>query len=409
MKNKALLRLVLCLACSFAFNAVADTILMANSRTLTGTVIQTNGDDVLILTKNAAFNFSKASIKGIKPDAGTTSLPDAGRLPDLQRAVSFLSKQAWATSLTPIPATVIDKGILRNVPYSSFRCGGDYELNIYGDLEHPAAIEIGVYRKLLDDDSAKANCAAFIASLLGESADKNVLQELDLKKDLKSRDGMTFEITPPTDEDSYNGWWISVYSEKQLNLARASDDELQQISVAKSQILKQSKVESDDDSWSANDLKQARTPQKTKISFTDKSGNLIKDVEVVRVIDGVSLMWSSMSEDGGSVKSGMVRLEDLPENLRVKFGYDPAKTKAADDLAQANKERWQKEAQATQAAQSAQQVAEAALPQYSSPYNGSSYSSGSSYSGGGRVYVHGYYRKNGTYVNSYTRSAPRRR
>lgn len=412
MKNKSLLRLVLCFVCSSAFgvgNLSADTILMPNNRTLSGTAIQTNGDDVLILTKHAAFNFSKNSIKGIKPDAEKMDASASGRLPDFQKAISFLSKQSWAVNLTPIPATVIDKGIFRNVPYSSFRCGGDYEVNIYGDLESPSAIEIGLYRKLLADDSAKANCVAFVASLLSESADKDILRNLDLKKDLKSRDGVTFEITPPTDEDSYNGWWISVYSEKQLNLARASDDDLQQISVAKSQILKQSSNTSDDDSWSADDLKQARTPRKARISFTDKSGNLMKDVEVVRVVDGVSLIWSDMSKDGQNLRSGAVRLEDLPEDLRAKFGYDPTKTKTADDLAKADKDRWHQEAQTTQAAQSAQQLSQVALPQYVTPSLGNNYSSDSGYSGGGRVYVHGYTRKNGTYVNSYTRSSPHRR
>ena len=150
MTNKFSVVLVLACLCGF-LPASADTIVMLNNHVLTGTTIQTNDDDVLILTRYAAFNFSKASIKGILPESADASFSSTNRLPDFQKAVLFLSQQPWATNLTPIPATVIDKGILRNVPYTSFHCGSDYEVNIYGDLEHPAGIEIGVYRKLLTD------------------------------------------------------------------------------------------------------------------------------------------------------------------------------------------------------------------------------------------------------------------
>ena len=149
-----------------------------------------------------------------------------------------MSQQTWATNIIPIAATVIDKGILRNVPYTSLRCAGNYEVNIYGDLDNPAGIEIGVYQKLINNTEAKNNCINFISALLGQSSDKKVIQALDLKKDLITRDGLTFEITPPTAEDSYNGWWISVYSEKQLNLARASDDDMNLISIAQSDAVK---------------------------------------------------------------------------------------------------------------------------------------------------------------------------
>jgi len=270
--------------------AFGDTLIFSNGRALSGTVIQTNGDDLLVLTSHASFNFSKTSIKEIKTEpTEAVESSNASRLPDFKKAVFFLSKQSWAAKLTPIPATVVDKGILRNVPYTSFRCGGDYEVNIYGDLENPSGIEIGMYHKLLDDASAS-------------------------------------------------------------------------------------------------------------------SGDLISNAEVVRVIDGVSLVWRN-----GPTSGGMVKLADLPEDLRIRFGYDPVKTQAADKLEKENREHWHQEAQV--AAQAAQ-VSQAAAAQYTpSSYFSPGYSDYSSgdYSGGGSVYVHGYFRSNGTYVNAYTRSSPHRR
>ena len=391
---------ILMLACLCGLlTASADTVVMSNNRTMEGTAIQTNDDDVLILTPYAAFNFSKASIKEIKAElAAPAETSSTNRLPDFQKAILFLSKQPWATNLTPIPATVIDKGILRNVPYNSFHCGGDYEVNVYGDLESPAGIEIGVYRKLANDRSAKDNCVRFIIGLLGRPADKEVVQELDLNKDLKIRDELTFEITPTNADDAYNGWWISVYAEKQLDLARASDNDMKLISMTQADAAKDARQSKDSASWSADDLKQARPADTATITFINSSGVVIKNAEIVRVIDGVSLIWRN-----GPTSGGMVRLADLPENLRVRFGYDEAKTKAADELAKADKAALQQQIQA--AAEAAQAVS---APSDSSSYGDSGFSGGN-YSGGGSVYVHGYTRSNGTYVNAYTRSYPHSR
>ena len=379
------------------FNACADTLVMFDDATISGTVLQTNGGQILLLTDYAAYNFSKASIKEIQKGP-VPNFSATNRLPNFRKLVAFLSEQPWATNLMPIPATVIDKGILKNVPYSSFRCGQDYEANVYGDLDRPAGIEIGVYRKLLDDDSANSNCLKFITDLLGQPTDRGIVQVLDRSKDLVIRDGLTFEITPPTDEDAYGGWWISVYSEQKLDLARASDKELSNISITKADAVKS---ENGNTEWSQNELKLARHPSFGKITFRSKSGRLVEDADVVRINDGVSLVWE---KDGGS-QGGVVRLENLSEDLQKQFGYDRDKTTAADE-----KQR-QQELQRAQNMAAYSQTAQS-QPSTSSSYNDysgySGYSGSGSYSGSGRVYVHGYTRRDGTYVNSYTRSYPHR-
>jgi len=108
----------------------------------------------------------------------------------------------------------------------------------------------------------------------------------------------------------------------------------------------------------------------------------------VRVVDGAYLIW----RQGAS--GGMVKLRDLPEDLRTRFGYDPSK---AAEVYSAYEE---KRALAT-AAQIIPRATSSDVRAYSSDV--------STPSSGGRVYVRGYTRKDGTYVAPYTRSAPRRR
>lgn len=381
--------------------ARADTIILSTGRTLTGTAVRTNGDDVLLVMDYGAFNFSRASIKEIQTEQiEAAEIHNTNRLAIFKTVLLMLARQPWASDLRPIPATVIDKGMLRNVPYQSFRCGDDYEVNIYGDLAHPAGIEAGVYRKLVGDDSAKSNCVNFLAGVLGNSTDRDIVSRLDMGKDLKSRDGITFEITPPSAEDAYMGWWVSVYSERELNLARASDEELKNISVPKAEVAKRTNRSEDPSAWSAQDLKFAR-PDATTITFTTRSGSIISNAQVKPYIEGVSLIWRV---EGGS--GGIVQLADLREELRARFGYDPGKAAAveASDEAKRAHEAQTLAAQTAAPAPATSLQTEDVQPAAGYAAGGYSSSSGSrSSSGGGSVYVSGYYRNNGTYVHSYTR------
>jgi hypothetical protein len=103
------------------------------------------------------------------------------------------------------------------------------------------------------------------------------------------------------------------------------------------------------------------------ITFTNKSGELISDAEVVRTNDGVSLVWE---KDGGA-SGGTVRLEDLPEDLQQRFGYDPVKTAAADELKRQERAQWQQAVIAAQANQVATNQpsnhATNSFPVYTSP------------------------------------------
>jgi hypothetical protein len=392
-QNLSILFAFICLAIAPA--AFADRLLLLGDRTVEGTVLQTNGDNIVLLTDYGTLTYSRGLVKEIIVEQTKKAKQSAsGRFPDSRNIILLLNRQPWASNLKQIPATVIDKGILKNVPYISFRCGSNYEVNIYGDLDHPAGIEAGVYHDLVNDPSAKANCITLIQDLLTHIDDRAVVGSLNTDKDLKTQDSLTFEITPPEGEDAYGGWWISVYSEPSLNFARASDQEMNQISTPKSQPITATNITG----WTVEDLKLARPSSRypTTITFTDTSGQIVTNAQVVRVNDGVSLIW----RDG--VSGGLLKLADLSEALRKQFGYDPAKAAAADE---ADRQKKEESAQAYVAAQQAA-IANAQEQSVSDSYGGGSAYGG--YSGGGRVYVSGYTRSNGTYVAPYTRSYPRR-
>jgi hypothetical protein len=160
----------------------------------------------------------------------------SSRLADVSHSLEVAASKPYLKGLVQIPATVIDKGILRNVPYQSFRAG-DYEVNVYGDPDQPAGLEIGINRGLLKSMAARRNCIDFVGSVMSDPADQKLLTALKLmRKDMVILDGLTVEVTTPMEEDSYGGWWVSAYREKALDHARASDKELAQIAVQRGAV-----------------------------------------------------------------------------------------------------------------------------------------------------------------------------
>jgi hypothetical protein len=283
----------------------ADVVILESGKVITGNVLQQDSDGVLVQMDYGTFRYPLSMIKDVrkeKIDASAES-SSAQRIPNWAKIVSLLATNGWAHELKQIPATVIDNGVLEDVPYISFRCNtGGYEINIYGDLDHPSGVGIGAVNYLVKNDDAKSNCVNFIASVLASDGDKKVVSTLNLnQKELTKKDGMTFETTFPDEPDAYGGWWVSVYDETSLAKARASGAELLAIT--------QPRVEP-------------------------------KPQPVVVVSEPVVIT--------------------------------PSTTWSSDDFS------------------------------YSRPSRSDS-------SAGGEVYVRGYYRANGTYVNSYTRSYPHRR
>jgi hypothetical protein len=215
-------------------------------------------------------------------------------LPSRARCRSTAAAKPWAKDLKQIPSTVIDKGVLRWVPYTSYRAG-DYELNVYGDPTAPAGFEIGIHNELLKSAAAKKNCFDLISALLDDPADRALLASLNSEIDKKVRNGVTFEITPVTAEDAYGGWWISVYSEPLLDRSRATPKELEKITTTRESV-KRTDVEKKEAAplavepatqgrWASEDLSSARlrkdVPEEKQAVYTPvfsrKNGQYVPD------------------------------------------------------------------------------------------------------------------------------------
>jgi hypothetical protein len=143
---------------------------------------------------------------------------------------------------------------------------GSYEMNIYGDPSSPSCVEIGINPPLLDNAQAKANCRSFIKSILTDPADQKIVDTLKEKIDSQERNGITFEVTPPTAEDAYGGWWISVYSTKALDESRASAQELAEITTARKRVSTTASTtpanyEGVPGDWSDTELQKSRPPK----------------------------------------------------------------------------------------------------------------------------------------------------
>lgn len=175
------------------------------------------------------------------------------RLPAVGRVLNVVKAAGYEAPAEQIPATVIDNGALAFVPYVSFRVGPDREVNVYGDLEDPACIEIGLYRSLLNSEPEK-RLALALANLLAPSLD---VPKLRLNGDKLLKNGTVAEITLPDAPDAYGGWWISIYSMDKLNAVRGTSSNISTVSESQDAAIMSRE-------WSAEELTKARQPTPSK-------------------------------------------------------------------------------------------------------------------------------------------------
>jgi len=208
----------------------ADVVVLESGGVLTGKVLKQDDDGVLIQLESGTHRYPPSWLKAVKkePAAAPHVSNNGQRIPDWAQIVTLLANNKWSDGLKQVPATMIENGIWKNVPYISFQCrSGGYELNIFGDLSNPAAVQIGAMSYLKASDEARSNCVNFICSVLANADDRKMVRALNWnQKDTEKNAGMTCETIQPGEFGSYGGWWVSLYEEKALAAARASDAEL---------------------------------------------------------------------------------------------------------------------------------------------------------------------------------------
>jgi hypothetical protein len=206
-----------------------DTIYLNDGRVLHGLIIKIDAEKVKLKKKMGEVEISKISINRIedipKAEIYFADIVDPGTLPPWRMIVQDLRTDDSIKSFRQIPATTIDKGYLKNIPYLSFRVNERVEMNVYGDPNHPACIEFGIYERGEKITRFKKIIRAYVAGILTNRKEVGALYSLDEKGGLIRVGNFIFKVTPPDAPDAYGGWWLSIYDSARLEKARIPEAE----------------------------------------------------------------------------------------------------------------------------------------------------------------------------------------
>jgi len=194
-----------------------------------GLVLRNSADAVLIQTGKSELEVPKSLIRRIHDasDDGVAfdRVTKSGRLPQWRAIVHDFRNHDAIRNFVMIPATAVDKGIFRNIPYLSFRFNEHGELNVLGDPEDPVGLEFGLYGKRSFSVRKKRVIREFLAGHLHSREEIAALYSIDLNGGTARAGNLVFRITPPDAPDAYGGWWVSIHDAKRLEGVRLSDEE----------------------------------------------------------------------------------------------------------------------------------------------------------------------------------------
>lgn len=163
-----------------------DSIVLKDGRTIHGLIIKNSVDAILMQEEFGERAYPKSAIVRVldEPDTETyfTELISKGTLPSWRVIANDLRSHDQIRSLVEIPATTVTVGTFRNIPYLSFRVNRDIELNIYGDPNHPAGIELGIYGSRKSDVKLQKTLRAYFAGFLGSREEVAALYNIGLEQ-----------------------------------------------------------------------------------------------------------------------------------------------------------------------------------------------------------------------------------
>jgi hypothetical protein len=250
-----------------------DSLVLTNGKVVNGLIIKNSRDSVLLQQENKEIDYPKNKIVRINDNTDTealyTDINRKGKLPSWRVIANDLRTNDAIKSLVEIPATIIDVGVLKNVPYKSFRVNNDVELNIYGDPEDPAGVELGIYGPRSGNKRLRKILRGYLAGFLTTREEIAALYSLDLDKGITQVGDLTLEITPKDAPDAYGAWWVSLYNRKDLERVRLNDAEYARLVRPVNEVIdKRGRVISG--GWSEKDARRSK-----KINRLDDSTKVL--------------------------------------------------------------------------------------------------------------------------------------
>lgn len=237
------------LVCATTFPAAAvaewpDTLVLADGTRLHGLILRNTLREVVLQHQFGELAIPKSQIQRIvdTPDLGLefTEALRAGELPPWRVIANDLRLNDAIHSLVQIPAVEVQVGTFARVPYKSFRINHFAELNIYGDPQQPAAIELGLYGWRRSSTKLREALRSYLAGFLTTRQEVAALYSIPLSGGTAHSPTLAFEITPPTAQDAFGGWWVSAWHPRRLEDARLSASDYEALTRPASEVLKPS-------------------------------------------------------------------------------------------------------------------------------------------------------------------------
>jgi hypothetical protein len=217
-----------------------DRLEMNDGSTMRGLILKNTAKSVLFQTPTKEVLVPKDQIRRIHDEIDGEIVFDEiagkGRLPSWRAMVTDLRNHDDIRSLQQIPATTIESGLFKNIPYLSFRLNEQSEFNVYGDPHNPVAIEFGMYGRQRNNPRYRQMVREFLAGHLHTREEIATLYDLRLTGDERRAGHLAFKVTPPVAADAYGGWWISVFDPKRMDQARVRDAQYAAVTLPFEQV-----------------------------------------------------------------------------------------------------------------------------------------------------------------------------
>lgn len=208
-------------------HTMPDSLDMVDGSTIRGLILKNTAHSVLIQTEESELEIPKSQIRRIGDEIDGeivfAEVMKPGRLPSWRAMIYDLRNHDSIRGLEQIPATAIEEGYLKNVPYLSFRVNEQSEFNVYGNPNDPVAIEFGMFGKQRGGEKYHRMVREFLAGHLHSREQIAALYSLPFHGGEKKAGNLAFRITPPSQSDKHGGWWISVYNPDRIAPARVDD------------------------------------------------------------------------------------------------------------------------------------------------------------------------------------------